>query len=658
MGEKETGKIKKSRAKIIVTTDDELTDLLRKISALDDENILLTFAEESDLLISPINLKVLQEVCDELKKNLILQIIQNPTGVRNAKIAGIIITESPSDVEEDLWLIASKKRMERIEERNFALKRGKGEERDVKEAIKSLEHEPSPVLQDSEYQDRVQKVIEKSKDLIENDNKKIIEEDDWTFAIGQDIGEDKEKNDLGKEKDGIKPSETKQHTLVGRNFNNIDELKKINEKGFKIPKFTKKEKPEVEKSVKKEKEKKDKKPRVIKGLKKKLLLLSAIILVSLGLTALFAYFTLPTVEAEIYIESKSVEIEKTLTGTTSITELNLDEREIPLRKEEIIITRSEHAETTGTGTRGSKAEGVVVLNNWDREEEEDIVIPAGTILTSPEGLKFELTREGILDPQQPLSMPARAIENGDKYNLIMGTKFTVEKFPDIGAENFQSFSGGLSEEYSKLTKGDYDKLLKTLKEDAFDSGMTQLEERADGWELIEDSVKQELDGNPNTDIPVDGEGSVFNMNLSTTTEGLYFNKQELLDATEEIIKEAAMDEGLFSTDGELDLELDEDIETKITVEKIEGSTVKIKFVAKGYVRVNVNEEEIQEALVGKSWIEGQEALKNFRFSDKESKVEFTPQYFPGFLRRFPSNKSRIIINTELVEILKEEIEED
>ncbi len=669
MGEKEKEKTKKNRAKIIVTTDDELTDLLRKISALEDENILLTFAEESDLLISPINLKVLQEVCDELKKNLILQIIQNPTGVRNAKIAGIIITESPSDVEDDLWLVANKKRMERVEERNTALKKTKGDEKDVKEAIKSLEHEPSPVLQDSEYQERIQKVIEKSKGLVENDNKKIIEEDDWTFAIGQDIEEKLEKKgESGGEEKEEKTAEPKQHTLVGKNFNNIDELKKIDEKGFKMPIFKKKERPKTvkpieeveEKKEAKKKEKKQKKPKDKKALKKKLILLLVLIIASLGITGVFAYFTLPTVEVDIYIESKSVEVEKTLTGTTDITALNLDELAIPIRKEEITVTRSEHAETTGTGTRGEKAEGVINIKRWEGED-EDITIPAGTIITKDD-LQFEITRniEAEAPPSTTRDIPIRALEPGDDYNLSAGNVFSVQGFDsqELTAENPRPFSGGLSEEYRMLTQEDYDNLLEELEEDAFDSGITQLEERRDGWELIEDSIEQELDETPSTDIPVDGEGSVFNMSLSTTTTGLYYNKQELQDATAEIIKKAAIQEDLFRADGDLDLELDEDIETTISVEEIEGSTVTIKFVAKGYVRVNVNEEEIQESLVGKSWDEGEKTLEDFSFSEKETQIKFTPDYFPAFLKHFPSNKSRIIINTELVETEEEEEEEE
>ena len=81
---------KKNRAKIIVSAEDELTDLLRKTSALSDFNILFTFAEESDLLISPINLKVLQEVCDELEKNIILQIT-----FRNINLTGTHIDSHP-----------------------------------------------------------------------------------------------------------------------------------------------------------------------------------------------------------------------------------------------------------------------------------------------------------------------------------------------------------------------------------------------------------------------------------------------------------------------------------------------------------------------------------------------------------------------------------
>ena len=73
--------------KIVVNSEDELTDIVSGIQNAKTEKIILTFAEESDILISPINLAVIKETADEIEKVLVCQIIKNPTGLRNSKMA-------------------------------------------------------------------------------------------------------------------------------------------------------------------------------------------------------------------------------------------------------------------------------------------------------------------------------------------------------------------------------------------------------------------------------------------------------------------------------------------------------------------------------------------------------------------------------------------
>ena len=90
-------------AKVIIDESHELTDLVREIHKSKAERIVLTFTEQTDLLISPINLRVLQEAAQREGKLLITQIIQNPTGIRNAKLAGMKVIDSPSAPTEYDW---------------------------------------------------------------------------------------------------------------------------------------------------------------------------------------------------------------------------------------------------------------------------------------------------------------------------------------------------------------------------------------------------------------------------------------------------------------------------------------------------------------------------------------------------------------------------
>ena len=93
----------KKVTKVVVSKEDELTDLVTSILESPNERIVFTFAEETDLLISPINLKVLLETADEREKLVIAQIIKNPTGLRNANLAGLLTIDTPSFPEEAMW---------------------------------------------------------------------------------------------------------------------------------------------------------------------------------------------------------------------------------------------------------------------------------------------------------------------------------------------------------------------------------------------------------------------------------------------------------------------------------------------------------------------------------------------------------------------------
>jgi hypothetical protein len=273
----------------------------------------------------------------------------------------------------------------------------KGKTKETKEAIKGLEQAQETVLQDSEYQKRVQEVIEKAKNLSNKEKTQIVNEDGVLFAVGEEIG-------------GV-PSEGKRNdsnVLIGKNFNNIANLREVQGDGARnIPEN-------------KKKEKKIKEPKDKKKIKKKIIIFSIILFLSLILAGVFAYLTMPIVQAEIYIESKAIEVEKTLKGDTSINSFSISEGTIPIKKEEIRIDRSDDEATTGKGKRGTKAEGLVFLHKKYATEEE-ITVPAGTKIFSDD-LQYEITKDVILPKEESLTknIPIRALEPGPEYNIRAG----------------------------------------------------------------------------------------------------------------------------------------------------------------------------------------------------------------------------------------------
>ena len=183
--------VNKKITKIVVNRDDELTDIVSGVVGSENERIVLTFAEDSDLLISPINLKVILETADEQEKLLILQVIKNPSGVRNATLAGLSVTDNPSLPTESMW-------------ENEIISRGKRLSKDVKEAeknIREIEEESIESVQSapvSDFQKRIDSAVEKSEKMVKSKNEDLgltldddipITYDDKDGVLGKDFSE-------------------------------------------------------------------------------------------------------------------------------------------------------------------------------------------------------------------------------------------------------------------------------------------------------------------------------------------------------------------------------------------------------------------------------------------------------------------------------------
>jgi hypothetical protein len=242
--------------------------------------------------------------------------------------------------------------------------------------------------------------------------------------------------------------------------------------------------------------------------------------------------------------------------------------------------------------------------------------------------------------------PVVAVQVGEEYNISAGQLFSIEGYDQsemIGVNN-SAFSGGSKEAYTVFSKKDRDDVVKRLKEDAFDEAQEDLEaEATDGWELIESTIKEEVDGEPETDVPVGAEADIVNVSIKTKSSALYFRKSAIEDEIEKVLTEAAKDQNLFESSTDAELELDQDVEQEITVEEIDGEQVKVKLVASSRVKPEIKKSDIIDQLKGKGWEEGLRVLDDLSFATKPTEVQFLPEYFPEAIRVFPGRQGRILI---------------
>ncbi len=622
----------KKITKIVINKDDELTDIVTAILDSQNERIVLTFAEETDLLISPINLKVLLETADESEKLLVAQIIKNPTGLRNAKLAGISTIDVPSFPTEDIW---------EKEEINYANRINPPKQKTTPKVEAVVEkQEDTPNI--SDFQKRIDSAIEKGRERkeIKGEGPQDIPNDDLLISLDED--------------------------LPSANNNNEDFPIVIDPDLSKVDFSQKTQDPKKIQPEKRIKERRNFKPNVgaigekIKNFfnnipipikLKKLAPLVAISVVLLILLVGFIYLnTALLVKVKIYVEAKEVSIEREFQGDENIKEIDFENLKIPVKSESVEKSRSTNIMATGKAFKGEKAKGQINIT-YIKEDCNDgtaaLNLPAGSTL-STKGKVYTLDSDTSVKCTTLTVAGITAIEVGEEYNLPSGQLFTFQGYSStelLALNNSGAITGGSKEEYTVLSKADVDAGVEDLKKIGIEEGESELRGLSDKWLIIEDSLKSEvISDSIKTNVAVGAEASEVNLSIKTKSTASYYLKDGFDNGVEELLTKEAKDKNLFETDKDWDLELDKEIEKEISVIESNEQGVKIKLIAKSSVKPKVDKNKIIDDLKSMNWEEGQEYLKNYEFSEKETKIEFLPEKFPEFLKRFPKRQGGVMIS--------------
>ena len=611
--------------KIVVEPSHELTDLVRAIHKSKAERIILTFTEHSDILISPINLKVLNETAEREGKLLITQIIQNPTGIRNSLLAGIKAIDSPSNPTPDDWQEAAE-----------ILERKKKEQLERKKTLKNIS-----AIKESEseaFEEKVESVIEKASEEVKKTetpkeegmsqyvDRRGLKTSSPFISIDQDIPKI--------EKD-----------IITENIHS--EPKKEKPKFFKFkPPFNRNN--NIPTAGKK---------KIPKTFLKIIIPLFALLIIGGILYNHFATF----VKVKIFVESKPVKIETVLSGDENVEEIDFENSKIPIKTEEKSKSLSNTITATGKAYKGEKAEGKINIyfSPECTEEIQPITLEAGHTLTTEIGgktLSYKLKSDvTVVCPEGEASIIATDI--GDEYNIqTLNKSFTIQGHTDmLFGKNITQISGGNKEEYTVLSQGDIDKGVEELSSTAIEEIKSELREVSGDWVIIEDTILSAVDKTSiKTDKKVGEEATDVNLDLTVKGSATYYNKHNLNDKIKELLKKKAEDEKLFNSENDLDLELNNDIKIDISVVEAKKDVVKIKIVASTTVKPKVNKDKIAQDLMGMGWKEGIEYLSSLQFGEKKPDAVFYPEKYPTFLKRFPDRKGGVLIEIKEIEVTQEE----
>ena len=624
----------KKITKIVINKEDELTDIVSAILDSQNERVVLTFAEETDLLISPINLKVLLETADENEKLLVAQIIKNPTGQRNAVLANMSVIDTPQFPDEEVWEKEEENRMKRLNPPKKVMKKEEPKKEELPKGNKS-----------SDFQKRVNDAIEKNK------QERELKEpgDDLLITLDQDLptGQEEELKFVRLDEDPVAQEQA--------------DLSKVDFKDKTKNPITGEKKPKVKKNVDFSKSFKSffagigaffKKIPIPNKLKKLAPVIGISIVVLAILVGLIFFRTGVVAKVKIYVEAKEVEIEQNFEGDENIKEIDFEEFKIPVKTETVEKARSTNVTATGTAFRGEKATGVVNITYLcPGEEDPGLEIAAGTSLTSG-GLSYTLDSAVSVKCNIPVEKSITAIEVGEEYNLAAGKMFAIQGYStnQVFGLNSSALTGGSKEEYTVLSKADVDGAVEGLKKLAIEEGEQELKDLTGNWKIIEDSITSKvIPDSIDTEVAIGGEADTVNVSIKTESKASYFLNDGFDEGVANLLTEKAKEENLFETEGDWDLELDEKIEKEISVVESNAEGITIKLTAKGIVKPKVNKEKIIEDLRGKNWEEGNEYIQSLSFSEKDSLVDFIPEWFPEWLKSFPSRQGGIIIEVGEVE---------
>lgn len=623
--------------KIVVKGQDELIDVVRDISSTEAKKILVSFVEDSDILISSINLKVLVDSADEKEALLILQIPNNSTGVRNAKLAGIPVTESPSLPSEEEWTVAKEKYNDRGKKNSKM--NAKLPKEYKSENITSFEERINSVL-DRNKEER--KEEEKQEEVAEKNEGIVVDKD---FSTDSESSIDSNKEDLRKVdfKDSSKQKKDKKFLSFNILFSKIGSFFKKSKKKDKRKEIKEPAKRDVPVTTKRG----DFKQALLRSLPKILIPL----VVVLFLVGFLYYRFAPFVRATIFIESKPVEIEKTFTGNENINEIDFESLEIPVKKESVTKSVSDTVEATGTAFRGEKATGQVrvlyISPGGCPEGEETVSLSQGHNITTQDGSKsYVLTGNLTTSCNDYSIVSVEAVEVGEEYNIESGVLFSVSDYdPDkVYATNSAAFTGGSKEEYTVLSQKDVNEKVEELTKLAKDEAEGSLTDIGNGWEIIESTIKSKVkDGSIKSAVAIGTETTTSDVSLEVEASATYYYTQGVDEGLNKLLTEDAMNQNLFESEEGLNLKLTGDIEKDLSVNESDGN-VEITLTASSSVEPSVNKEKLVETLQGMSWEEGREYLNSLTFtSDSDPTVVFEPENFPKSFRHFPTRQGRIHI---------------
>ena len=214
----------------------------------------------------------------------------------------------------------------------------------------------------------------------------------------------------------------------------------------------------------------------IKSKSSKLTIIIMCLLICASIGAGVFYFNLPAITVKVTPVLKNKQVLSNLKAEIDTDKLDYVNQKLPLLKKELKLKSTVEVKATGEKSVGVKyAKGVVTFINNNKEK---VIIPAGTIITTRNGIKYKTVAKAVV-PQLKVEkmmgvvvgaqagkeeVDIRALYKGEKANVSSGRIVNLVKgsYP-VKLVNPEATSGGENRLLSQITKEDLKRGLKKAK---------------------------------------------------------------------------------------------------------------------------------------------------------------------------------------------------
>lgn len=417
------------------------------------------------------------------------------------------------------------------------------------------------------------------------------------------------------------------------------------------------EKEEPEKTVSPDSNKPAKGPlKFFKNLRgrKKLLVLGAGSIVLMVIILLGTFWFVPAAEVSIVVEKEEKSNQITLSASESVTEVDLENKIIPLTVEQITKSDVDTAETTGKLTIGAPAKGRVTIGNFSIVTSKKYSAGTSIKTTSGQnsGLEFTLDTEvtvpkasssGLSAGQAGVNVTAKKI--GANGNVPKSTVFQIasENIGTVRGVNDVAFTGGESKQVSAVSEEDRknlkEKLLEKLKKEVEE----ELENKIGGATVPKGGLETEI-LKEKYDKVIGEESEEVTLTLEVKAKATLFKEEDLKKILIESIK-PTIKEG-FTIDEE-----NSTVESELFKAEGEEGVVEILGKINAVLIPDLSEKDLKSKLTGKSFGGASSFLQSLE-NVSGFEIELKPAIFRLF-KILPFNSGRISVNISSEEITTE-----